>query len=144
MKQLQKKSSSRLKYCIFLNLLLFLTYNSSCQKNDDSGVRNSLIGSWQLMEIYGSDGSNFPEWYPIENGYIYNFKDNNIITSNKFTCNGVWTFNSSTNINITFDCPEAGSIGDYDVTFEGGNLILTPNPTPCDEGCAEKFKKLTE
>ena len=30
----------------------------------------------------------------------------------------------------------------YTYTFKNKVLILTPNPMPCDEGCAFKFKKI--
>lgn len=142
MKRLPKKSLNRYINNIVIFTLFFIPL-FSCNKDDGASTSN-IKGTWQLIEIYSSDGGSPGAWYPVENGYTYSFKDNDIITSNKFSCNGVYIFNSSVNINITFDCPEAGSLGDYDITFENGNLILTPNPTSCDEGCAEKFKRLEE
>jgi hypothetical protein len=30
----------------------------------------------------------------------------------------------------------------YGISFENNNLILTPDPVNCDEGCAEKYQRM--
>ncbi len=116
---------------LFISILLF-----AC--SDDENV-NTVIGSWQLVENYGSDGNAAPHWYPVEDGFIYTFTNNGIINSSEYECSGTFDYNSSENITINFDCPDMSFNGSFDIVFENNYLILTPNPSSCDEGCSEKF-----
>ncbi|MFH6772107.1 hypothetical protein [Gaetbulibacter aestuarii] len=55
----------------------------SCNKEDDLKQEQSIIGTWQLVEIYSSDGGP-GTWNPIENGYKYTFLSKGNFLSNRF------------------------------------------------------------
>ena len=115
----------------------------------NSSNENSIIGTWQLIETYGSDGGSNPEWTTVENGYIYTFYINGNFTSNRFSecLEGNYTISENnlildygcTDFNTGIETPAGTFIEDY--TFEGEYLILTPTYLTCIEGCSYKFKK---
>lgn len=124
---------------IVLSFLCFISF-FSCSDDENKPQENSIIGSWKLVEIYGSDGTD-AHWTPIENGYTYSFTGSNTLISNRFQCNGTYS-NQTDSITINFDCPENQFNGTYGISFENDNLILSSDPLDCDEGCAEKYKRV--
>ena len=129
------------------NLILIavlFTSLSGCTNNENESRQiqeSSIIGTWKLIEKYGSDGGSDPQWNTVEDGYVYTFKNNDIIISNRFNCNGSYTLSSSNQVTITFDCSDSQFNLVYDYTFENRKLILT-NLSNCDEGCGEKYEKI--
>ena len=123
----------------FFVLSLFIF---SCSSNNDDTTKeeNSILGNWQLTAVFGSSGSS-SNWTPIEDGYVYNFTNDGIIISDRFDCNGTYIIDNN-NINIKFQCSDSSFNLSYDISYEENDLILTPNPSPCDEGCAERYTKI--
>lgn len=127
-----------MKQLIFILSILFSL--SGCSEDDEKQQETSIFGAWKLVETYGSDGGQ-GQWAPVENGYTYTFEEDNILISNRFSCNGTYLVNSDS-ITINFDCQEIQFNLTYGISFENNNLILTPDPVNCDEGCAEKYQKV--
>ncbi len=125
---------------IILILSMFLSL-TSCSDDDTKSQETSIIGTWQLIETYGSDGGSNPQWTSVDNGYIYTFNNDGSVISDRFTCNGNYTL-SSNQITITFDCTDSQFNLTYEYLFENEKLILTPVLSNCDEGCGEKYKKI--
>ncbi|MCF6296335.1 MAG: hypothetical protein L3J25_11690 [Flavobacteriaceae bacterium] len=136
------------------NLILSVLVISliSCTKNERIIDQNTkMIGTWQLIEIFESEGASNPQWTEIENGYTYTFNSDNSFISNRFLecTNGIYTVLNGI-LTLDFGCqnfdtgiesPAGTFIENY--TFESGNLILVPEYLNCIEGCGYKFKKTT-
>jgi len=123
---------------LILSMLLSLT---SCSDDDTKAQEVSIIGTWKLIETYGSDGGSNPQWATVENGYTYTFNNGGSIISNRFNCNGSYTM-SLNDITINFSCSDSQFNLIYSYVFEDGKLILTPDLMNCDEGCGEKYQKI--
>lgn len=121
---------------------------SSCSQSDEKKINdNSIIGTWKLIEKIGSGDDGFPIWKPVDETevYFYTFLENGIIINsrNENDCNGVYKLNSTkTTINIVYDCNNSLTEGNFNFTFENNNLVLSPKPDLCDEGCSQKFKRV--
>ena len=128
------------KFVIIVSLFFFI---SSCNNEENKQQENSLVGTWKLIETYGGDGGSSSKWTKVNDGYTFHFDSNNSIISNKFSCNGIYHINSN-DININFNCTNSQFNQTYNYSIENGNIILKPSLLYCDEGCAEKFQKITE
>ncbi len=126
---------------LILSIFLSLT---SCSDDEAKSQENSLLGTWKLIETYGSDGGSSPQWTTVNNGYSYSFNANNSLISNRFTCNGNYQENSNSNVHIQFNCTDSQFDLSYNYVIENGYLILTPSSANCDEGCGEKYQKVIE
>lgn len=118
-------------------------------KNQDT----SIVGTWKLIETFGSDGASNPIWRTLrkeDNAYIYTFKDDGTFTTTWVSdCSyGTYEINSSA-IMLDFECkdfksslesPDGKIIENY--VIEDGKLILTPAYLLCIEGCGFKFEKI--
>lgn len=127
-----------------LIFVLFLSF-AACSNNDGKGnqrQQQTLFGTWKLIEIYGSDGGGMLQWNPVQDGYNYTFKENGVLLSNRFSCNGSYSLENDNHTSINFDCNVSKFTQTYDYHFENNRLILEPHPNPCDEGCMEKYKKI--
>ena len=127
-----------MKQLIFIFSILFLL--SGCSEDNEKQQENSIFGTWKLVETYGSAGGQ-GQWTPVENGYTYTFGEDGILISDRFSCEGTYIVDLN-NITIDFDCQESQFHLTYGVSFENNNLILTPDPVNCDEGCAEKYQRM--
>lgn len=126
-------------------MYLFIFFISlSCSSDTSETQENSLIGTWKLVEVYESNGGAQPSWKTVEDGFTYSFKENSLVTSSKFDCSGIYGIKSSQSFTIEFGCESGKMKGTLDYRFVEGNLILTPNPNTCIEGCDQKFTKVTE
>tara|TARA_R110000868_G_C10964310_1_gene768899 strand:+ start:7290 stop:7715 length:426 start_codon:yes stop_codon:yes gene_type:complete len=136
-----------LKYELILVIFIVLF---GCNNDDELNTEQSIIGTWQLIEIYSDPGDGSGDWSFVENGYKYVFTSDNQFTSNRFPeCdNGIYSLNSNQLI-LDFGCdgftagienPEGTFI--EQISFESNNLILNPTYLICVEGCGWKFKKL--
>ena len=119
---------------------------SGCTKEENGpSIEQKLLGSWQLIEFFGTDGTVDSQWYPIDNGYVFTFKENSVIGYSEATCDEIYEFLTNTRIGIIIDCDGSGRFAQLEVSFEEGKLILSSVPDDgCDEGCKEKFKRLEE
>jgi hypothetical protein len=114
----------------------------SCNSDDDNYKKQSLIGNWKLIETYGSYGGELPHWSTVSDGYLYEFKSDNSLYSDEYLCEGNYLILQNNKIKMHFDCNESQILATYDIYLDKEFLILTPNPSSCDEGCAEKFEKI--
>lgn len=126
---------------MFLILSIFFLI-TGCSEGEAEQQENSIYGTWKLIETYGSDGGNNPQWTSIVDGYTYTFNDDGTIISDRFTCNGGYTLISSNQVTINFNCVDSQFNLMYTYSFENQNLILTPDLSNCDEGCGEKYEKI--
>ena len=127
---------------LILIFSMFLSL-SNCSNDDTRTLETKIVGTWKLVEVYGSDGGSSPQWTPVNNGYTYTFSNGNNINSNRFTCNGNYQVNSN-EVTISFNCNDSQFNQSYNYSFDNGYLILTSNLLYCDEGCSEKYQKITE
>ncbi len=110
---------------------------------------DNLLGLWQLeATFFGLSNGN--QWNAIENGYIYQFKEDETFYSNKFSeCStGDYILTNNT-LTLVYNCEDfSTALGDPPATFveyynfEDGFLLLSPAYLNCDEGCLYKFKRL--
>ena len=128
-----------MKKILTLSFLSFLLF--SCDKNDiDDTYSDHIKGTWQLVERYASIGG-APWWSPVIDGYTYTFAEDNILITDRYDCNGTYTINNG-RLEFNFNCDNMQAFGTFKMEFENSLLILTPDPPPCDEGCAEKFRRV--
>ena len=66
----------------------------------------------------------------------------NSVYSDEYLCEGNYLILQNNKIKMHFDCNESQILATYDIYLDKEFLILTPNPSSCDEGCAEKFEKI--
>src|SRR5699024_9416498 len=111
-----------------LSVLLSLT---GCSHDDTNIQENNLLGTWKLIETYGSDGGSNPQWTTVSNGYTYTFGDDGTLISDRFTCNGSYTLLSQNQVKISFDCTDSQFNLVYNFTFKNQNLILIPDLLNC-------------
>ncbi|WP_176328520.1 MULTISPECIES: lipocalin family protein [Arenibacter] len=135
---------------IILLFTIIISFSSCSQNDENQKNENSIYGTWKLVEIYGSDGGNSPQWNPVNNGYTYTFNSDNSFASNRFSeCStGMYELTSS-NLTLKYNCdgfntgienPPGSFVENY--VFESNHLILTPTYLNCDEGCSYKFEKV--
>ncbi|MBI6121465.1 lipocalin family protein [Salegentibacter maritimus] len=139
-----------------LNLLILVIFSSAifvgCEKEEISEKKpiTSIIGTWQLIEIYSDPGDGSGGWNSVENGYKYTFSSDNKFNSNRFTecTNGEYNIDSNKLI-LNYECegftagiedPEGTFV--EELSFTANNIILKPTYLDCIEGCGWKFKKL--
>ena len=131
---------------LILLFSLILSF-SSCSQNEEEKINdNSIVGTWKLIEKIESGNDGLPIWKPVSDtqSYTYTFYEKGLITNSRYNCNGTYVFNSSNSLHIDFECNDGKINGDFNFKFTNKNLVLTPNPNTCDEGCDEKFKKIEE
>lgn len=116
---------------------------SSCSE-DENQSRNEndreINGKWQLIEIY--DGGSPSPVTVIDDGEIISFENDNIFSNTDFNCTGTYSFTDSEILNIELPCQNS-NIMNFTYLIENGLLYLTPHPNSCDEGCYNKYEKVT-
>ena len=135
-----------LKYGIASMLVMSLF---SCNDEDDINQNQSLIGTWQMVEIYRSVGGP-GSWSSVENGYTYTFLDDGNFSSDRFDGCGSGTYSVESNkLILNYGCdgftagveiPEGTFI--EEINFESGYLTINPTYVICIEGCEFKFQKI--
>lgn len=134
---------------LILSMLLSL---ASCSDDDTKSQNENILGTWKLIETYGSDGGSNPQWRPVDNGYTYTFNNDGTFSSTRFTecTTGTYGVSNSTII-LDYGCagfdtgvenPAGTFVENY--SYENGNIILTPSYMNCIEGCAYRFEKIEE
>jgi len=132
---------------LILSMLLSFT---SCSDDDTKSQEENFLGTWKLIETYGSDGGSNPQWTIVDNGYTYTFSNDGTFSSTRFTECTTGTYDVSNNtITLDYSCvgfdtgvenPPGTFVENYN--FENGNIILTPTYMNCIEGCGYKFEKI--
>ena len=131
--------------------LIFIISLFGCNSNNDELNTSTIVGTWQLVEIYQSIGGP-GNWNDVENGYKYTFLNNGNFSSNRFSecSNGTYSIESNELI-LDFSCAEFTTgfekpegILIEKITFESGYLFINPTYIFCVEGCNYKFKKISD
>lgn len=123
-----------------LTILLLGIFFISCSQDDDKSTEvsvKSLTGTWQLIERY--DGGSPQPNQPVEDGYTIEFTETDeYIREGFINCNYQYIESES---EIIIICDNIELIYNYDF-FDNGDLEVFPKPSPCDEGCYERFRKI--
>ena len=141
--------------------LVMLFFVTGCNEEEPKQQLDtaSIYGTWQLVEKY--DGGSLQPKQPVENGYLLSFDTlGKVITTDWLICDrpsGSWLYgrysiqevDNQESVIFEFFCPKLNKIiPDIEryIYFKYDSLILTPTNrvNSCDEGCAEKFKKIAE
>lgn len=134
------------KLLILLSLMVFACSSDDNDRERQNSVpqEDTLNGTWELIESYGSDGSNESQWSIVQEQfrYTYTFKNDNTVTRSSFECEGNYNNDPLDYIEIMFDCTLIQFFDAYYFEFDNHNLILIPEPN-CPEACALKFKKIS-
>lgn len=120
---------------------------SSCSQNDEKEIEeNSILGTWKLVERIESGDDGLPIWQAVgeEQSYTYTFFEEGMLKSSRYNCNGTYELGTLNILHLEFDCNDGRIKGNLKYEFKNANLILTPEPNSCDEGCDEKFEKVRE
>lgn len=135
-----------------LTLPLFLTLLFACtgESQDEKQETGSIIGSWQLIEVYGSDGGNAPTWTSVENSYQYTFNKDGTFFSDRFNeCTEGEFSVSAEKLILKYNCdgftagiesPEGTFVENFKI--ENGFIFLSPTYLNCVEGCENKFERI--
>ena len=122
-------------YLILSVLFLF----TGCSEEETKQQENSIYGTWQLVERF--DGGSPNPIQIIENGEILVFGQDNSYFNNSYQCNGTYNINNSI-IEILAQCVSQDLIK-FSYSLENNELKLTNSPSTCDEGCYDKYSKIT-
>jgi len=133
-------------YTYITTLFLFL----SCTKSEKIQTQEiPLFGTWQLIEVYEAYSENpNGNWYAVDDGHFYTFQDDGTMISNRFNCSyGIYEIKMNENIEqrritISFNCENSQHQGNLRMPFFEEYLILI-DEISCDEGCAEKYVKIS-
>ena len=121
-------------------LFTFFFFASSCgEEKQPEQQENSIYGTWQLTERF-EGGSLIPR-QSVENGEIIIFSKNNSYSGSSFQCDGTYNINNEI-IEIMIPCTTMDTIK-YAYFLENSDLKLMPYPSTCDEGCYDKYKKIS-
>lgn len=128
---------------IFL-LLVSVTLFISCNNDDNTTTTDeaSLVGNWQLIEVYSDPGDGSGTFQSVSSETALNFSANGTtVTSNKSFCNINNVFTATYSIeNGTISLDECGALLPFtiNVDFQRNELILS---YPCIEACQYKYVK---
>ena len=126
---------------LFLLLTLSLSI-ISCNNDDDSPV--TLIGAWNLVEVYNDPGDGSGGYVPASENKTLQFFDNGTVTTSGIFCNtaqagsvstGTYDKSNGTISPNNDDCLEIG------YTLTENSLVLA---YPCIEACLEKYAKFLD
>ncbi|NCT17677.1 MAG: hypothetical protein COW66_07725 [Flavobacteriaceae bacterium CG18_big_fil_WC_8_21_14_2_50_34_36] len=129
---------------VYFILITFIGMQLSCTTSDvNENSENTLIGKWQLIEWYSSEGAE-GTWEIIDNGYFYQFNEDNTLESNLFNCNGSYSVedNLEYNLLISFNCENNQFQGYHKIEYDGDYLLLWAEG--CVVACIGKYKRFKE
>ncbi|WP_445730886.1 hypothetical protein [Mariniflexile sp.] len=140
---------------LVLILILMIAISSCSQSDENKPIKNSIVGSWQLIERTANNANGTPnEWEQIEDGYIITFNQDSTYESeispsecNEIDNSSYFVQNQSEEnileINITCINPNMVFESKYSYSFESANhLVMIPIEPACDEGCSFKYRKV--
>lgn len=131
-------------------VLLFTSLFLGCNNDDETNNNSSIVGIWQLIEVFQDSGDGSGGWQSVNNGYKYTFTSNNMFFSDRFTeCNyGTYSLNAN-QLTLDFGCSgfttnieNPNGVFIENISYEANDLILNPTYLFCVEGCGWKFKKI--
>jgi hypothetical protein len=134
-----------MKKIIFILGIIVLTINCGSSNNQTiSNLQNSIIGTWNMIEVYEDYGQVNPQWEKFTIGFDYTFNTDGTFYSNRFNCdNGTYILKNDNYVTVNLNCSGNQLHLPHKFTFENGLLIITLDSKDCDEGCpGEKFKRI--
>ena len=133
-----------IKVKLYSLLVLICLLITSCGDDDTSDPlqsKESLVGSWQLVEQYISPGGP-TTWKTVENGYIVTFNSDFTLQDFNQCKEGTYTIVDSL---LTIDCTSSMSTSEldlvYSLEFESDNTVVLSNDL-CIEPCIERFNRV--
>lgn len=121
---------------LILSIFFFIT---GCSEEEKKQQENSIYGTWQLIERF--DGGSPTPNQSVENGEIITFSSDNSYSNNSYQCDGNYNINNSI-IEVSVSCVTTDLIK-YSFNIENDELKLTAFPSTCDEGCYDKYKRIS-
>ncbi|MCX2839923.1 hypothetical protein OQ279_17490 [Salinimicrobium sp. MT39] len=131
-------------------IILGVSFISCSDDDEEVKEKDSLIGTWQLVQTYANSGAGPGNWNEVEDGYTYTFLQNGDFYSTRFDECTSGTFSTESNLLILdFGCdgfttgieaPEGVFVEEY--IFDNGLLVTNPTYLTCIEGCGFKFRKM--
>jgi hypothetical protein len=133
---------------VYLFILVF-SFLSCTSDDGDKTIDSELIGTWKMTEAFISSGG--PQyWVDVENGEDFEFFENGMFSSTRFSECTTGTFSVEQNkLVLQYNCNGFESTSEnqdgfitYDLKFEADTFIATPTSGPiCIEGCSYKYQK---
>lgn len=123
---------------MFLILVIFF-FITSCSEEETKQQENYIYGTWQLIERF--DGGSLTPIQAIENGEILILDKDGNYSNTSYSDSGTFNLNNSI-IEISIPSVTQDLIK---FTYGLGNneLTLSSYPSTCDEGCYDKYIRLT-
>ncbi len=123
---------------------------TSCSRSGEpQNQETPLVGTWLLIEVYEPYGENpNGDWYPVQDGHLYTFYGDGTMSSDRFSCSdGLYEIEINENIEqrriyISFDCETSLHSANFRMPYIESYLILI-DEISCDEGCAERYVKIS-
>lgn len=133
---------------LLLALVIGFTAMGCNRYGKEDELTSELTGTWRLTEYYDV----ILNWrkVPKDVQYIYTFKKDSTFTSTKFKDCGHGTYRMyKDTLELTYACPDfeyywtKGKTLKEKIKLENQTFILTPTYRFCDDGCDEKFQKIS-
>ncbi len=131
-----------MKKIIYLILIVFVTL-TSCSKDNNRAMSNSLVGNWKLTEILLDPGNGSGTFVSVNSNKTLIFDNNGNVTSNGTICDLSVTSNTSSTGTYSESTTTINSASCQNITIiyelTGTTLILN---YPCIEPCKAKYIKV--
>jgi hypothetical protein len=122
-------------YLILTTFFLF----TGCSEEKSKQQENSIYGTWKLIERF--DGGSPIPIQTVENGEILILGNNGSYSNSSYSDNGTFILNNSI---IEISIPNVTQdLIKFTYGLENNELTLSSYPSNCDEGCYDKYIKLT-
>lgn len=128
--------------------ILFISCN---EDNEEVKDKNSLIGTWQLVQAFEYSEAGPGNWNEVEDGYTYKFFHNGDFYSTRFDECTSGTFSTESNLlmleyscdGFTAGIEDSAGIFMEDYIFVDGLLFVNPAYPTSVEGFVLKFRKIS-
>lgn len=135
-----------MKNSVFLMTLICIIIFSCSDDDNNQAISNpELIGTWELIEIYGDPGDGSGDFETVESNKTVEFRSDGTIVSNGTLCHpsiasdspsfGTYSMADAT-INVA-DCTNSPAVPQYEI--DGSKLTIS---YVCVESCQEKYIKV--
>ncbi|KAB1155307.1 hypothetical protein F7018_12600 [Tenacibaculum aiptasiae] len=121
-------------YLIITVLILF----TGCKDEEVAKLDKSIYGTWKMVERF--DGGSLKPFQPPAHEYLMIFgRDKSY--SNALSYTGTFSINDTL---IEIDLPKFKNMAiKYRYGIGDNGLILAPYPNQCDEGCYDRYVKIS-
>lgn len=121
---------------LILSIFLFIT---GCSEKEIKQQETSIYGTWQLIERF--DGGSPNPIQTVVDGETVIFSKDSSYSNSSYPDNGTFIINNSI---IEISIPNVTQdLMKFTYGVNNSELTLSSYPSTCDEGCYEKYIKLT-